>query len=62
MDVVPRRLLNVLRGDRLDQAAVASQLVVRQLVHEEPADRPDDRAGRLEAQWEDPDQVVARGR
>jgi hypothetical protein len=51
----------LLDRDRLDQAAVAGQLVVRQIVDEEPADRPDDRAGRLEPQREDADQVVARG-
>ena len=47
--------------DRLDPRAIADQLVDRQAVDDEAAERPDDRAGGLEPQREHADEEVARG-
>ena len=54
------------RGDRLDvdgldPLSVRDQFIDAEAVHDEPAQGSTDRAGRLESQGKDADQVVARG-
>ena len=62
MEVRPSRGRDRGPVDGLDPLPVGHQLLDGQAVDDEPTECPADRAGRLESEREDPDEVVARGR
>ncbi len=61
VDVLAGDPLDVGDRDGVDPLAIASQLVVRQLVDKQAGQRTEDRARRLESDREDPDEVVPGG-